>query len=959
MKTLLYLLFIVFGFTANAKTFYVSNGGNDLNSGVDPTTPWQTLSKVNSFTFNPGDQISFKRGDAFYGRITINQSGTSGNPITFGAYGTGANPVFNGFVSVTSWTNLGSNIWESSGAVSTLPTLKIVVINNINTPMGASPNRDATYPFLPNYFTFQSYSGSGMGTTTITSTNLSSATNWTGADVVVRANHWTLDKETITNQAGSTITYQGQTNAISENATNGFWIQNDPRTLDVQNEWYYNPSTKKIRIYSTSQPQNVRVATVDTMIYAGGKSYITVDNIDFTGANTSALVFSGCNHSTITNSNISYTGETAIQAQNTSNYLYVENCNLSDFGGAGIWNTDNGTNWIIRNNTFKRCGLVSVVKPNDYTNGAIEIFSDNALIQYNIIDSVAYEGIHFRGNNVQVRNNFVDHFTFLRDDGGGIYTGFTNETGKIIDGNIVLNAIGNSRGIIAGDAAGNGIYLDGLTDDATVTNNTVAHIVSAGIFLNNGRLNKIHNNTVYDIGGDHWTRGALMVQTYGSAPYASYQRNNNVTNNIFFQKRASQVGIFYYTDNGSNNAIQDFGILDSNYYAKATDNSYFVTYRAEGGGYQNLGLSQFQTVTGKELNGNFYNQKIIDTSTTLFLYNPTKNDSTISLPANFKDVRGNTFSRSITLSPYCSAILIYDSPSTSNIPPIADVGSDRSIQLPKNSIVLPGNDSYDPDGTIISYRWLQISGPTQATITNVNLPDGGVLDLTEGTYQFQLTVTDDKGATGTKILNVTVNEAANIPPTANAGNDQTITLPKNSISLNGTAVDSDGSISSYSWTKVSGPASGTINNANSSSATVTNLSAGTYQYQLAVSDNKGAIAKSTVNVTVNEAANIPPTANAGNDQTITLPKNSISLNGTAVDSDGSISSYSWTKVSGPASGTINNANSSSATVTNLSAGTYQYQLAVSDNKGAIAKSTVNVTVNEAANIPPTANAGND
>ena len=73
----------------------------------------------------------------------------------------------------------------------------------------------------------------------------------------------------------------------------------------------------------------------------------------------------------------------------------------------------------------------------------------------------------------------------------------------------------------------------------------------------------------------------------------------------------------------------------------------------------------------------------------------------------------------------------------------------------------------------------------------------------------------------------------------------------------------------YSWTKISGPASGTITNATSASTTVTGLTQGVYQFQLKVTDNNGATAIDTVQVTVN-AANIPPTANAGTDQTITI-----------------------------------------------------------------------------------------
>ena len=98
----------------------------------------------------------------------------------------------------------------------------------------------------------------------------------------------------------------------------------------------------------------------------------------------------------------------------------------------------------------------------------------------------------------------------------------------------------------------------------------------------------------------------------------------------------------------------------------------------------------------------------------------------------------------------------------------------------------------------------KISGPS-ATISNSKLATTTVSGLLQGNYQFELTVTDDKGAVGTDIVNVTVNPAPNIPPTANAGADQTITLPTDSIKLTGIGTDSDGTIASYLWTKISGP----------------------------------------------------------------------------------------------------------------------------------------------------------
>jgi hypothetical protein len=56
--------------------------------------PWQTIGKVNGESFNPGDHILFKRGEAWKSSIlTIPSSGTVGYPIVFGAYGSGARPI--------------------------------------------------------------------------------------------------------------------------------------------------------------------------------------------------------------------------------------------------------------------------------------------------------------------------------------------------------------------------------------------------------------------------------------------------------------------------------------------------------------------------------------------------------------------------------------------------------------------------------------------------------------------------------------------------------------------------------------------------------------------------------------------------------------------------------------------------------------------------------------------------
>jgi hypothetical protein len=281
-----------------------------------------------------------------------------------------------------------------------------------------------------------------------------------------------------------------------------------------------------------------------------------------------------------------------------------------------------------------------------------------------------------------------------------------------------------------------------------------------------------------------------------------------------------------------------------------------------------------------------------------------------------------------------------------NQPPTANAGANQIISLPTNSVTLTGTGT-DVDGTISSYAWSKVSGPTGATIVSPSSAKTVVNSLVKGTYTFALKVTDNDGATGSDSVVITVNE----PPTANAGTDQTITLPTNSVTLTGTGTDVDGTISSYAWTKVSGPSGATIVSPSSAKTVINSLVQGIYTFALKVTDNDGATGSDSVVVTVKPATNQPPTANAGTDQTITLPTNSVTLTGTGADVDGTISSYAWTKVSGPTGGTIVSPSSAQTVVKSLAQGTYTFSLTVTDNDGATGSDNVVITVNPAITSP--------
>lgn len=99
------------------------------------------------------------------------------------------------------------------------------------------------------------------------------------------------------------------------------------------------------------------------------------------------------------------------------------------------------------------------------------------------------------------------------------------------------------------------------------------------------------------------------------------------------------------------------------------------------------------------------------------------------------------------------------------------------------------------------------------------------------------------------VLEVTGN---NHVPSANAGTNQTITLPTHSVTLSGSGTDPDGDSINYNWAELTNGGA-TIVSPNSASTAVTDLAAGTYNFQLTVTDTGGASSTNNVNITVNNS----------------------------------------------------------------------------------------------------------
>ena len=106
MKKIFIILFLLITVNAYPANYYVdATTGSDGDDGLSEVNAWETISKVNGESFSAGDSILFNKGDTWREQLTIPDSGSDGSPITFGAYGTGDNPIINGADIVSTWSS--------------------------------------------------------------------------------------------------------------------------------------------------------------------------------------------------------------------------------------------------------------------------------------------------------------------------------------------------------------------------------------------------------------------------------------------------------------------------------------------------------------------------------------------------------------------------------------------------------------------------------------------------------------------------------------------------------------------------------------------------------------------------------------------------------------------------------------------------------------------------------------
>jgi len=247
---------------------------------------------------------------------------------------------------------------------------------------------------------------------------------------------------------------------------------------------------------------------------------------------------------------------------------------------------------------------------------------------------------------------------------------------------------------------------------------------------------------------------------------------------------------------------------------------------------------------------------------------------------------------------------------------------------------------------------------SHAALSNANTMIATFVADVSGTYNVQLTVSNGTATDSA----VAVVSTTPVPPVANAGPDQTVSVGA-TVNLNGTnSTDSNGAQLSYTWSFIGMPAKSAALLFSARSATPFFVAdvAGTYKIQLVVNDGSFNSQPSVVTVTTQ---NTPPVAQA----TCTICSGSsgtsavnavIHLDGSkSTDADGDSLTFTWTLNTSQAPGSkaaLSASNIVNPTFTLDVPGTYVAQLDVFD--GTFHRQAT-VTITTSAVLAPTAAPG--
>jgi hypothetical protein len=687
---------------AATTIYYISySGGSDANDGTSPGAPFQTVGKANSLNLLPGDQVLFKCGDTWRADpLILTHSGNASAPLKYGSYPApdcADKPSLSGSRPIGGWTLDAGNVYKATLSAVDFPLgIDQLFRAGQRLTMGRWPNIDAPnggYSFVD---------GHSTGGSQITDNELP-AGNWNGAIVHIKNIRWSMLDRQVTGTNGKTLTLNQGLSCLVSSWSNcigwGYFINNSRNTLDQDGEWFYDPASRVVYLYSAQgAPANIEGSVIPangTDLTQGGlmlssgdaTAFVVVDNLEIKnwfnhGIGTPGGM-SGDIYHDITLRNLAIHDVDGAGANLSSwlerpsdgrkglrgGYNLVLDHNLIDgansFGITGYFASSTFTNNTIRNIALVKnlgksgmgCGLTS----NECTeNGdGLRIRLYNLLnsgygntLQGNYFEKIGYNGVDVFGPETRLENNVIIRSCYTKADCGGVRVfgsdsiAATTVYNVHLVGNLIIDIPGNVDGCEASRAAfGMGIYIDNYSRNVETRGNTVVDTTVSGILYQRS-TGQIVDNTVFNASSG--TEFSAQIDLGGSETQVS------MSGNALYGLKSNAWTLYV-------SALSNILSADNNDYF----HPYVSQHIAYGPSWTRKTFAQWQALSGQDVHSktNWFTQSSGDASRGKIFYNQAKISQTFNLGSRqYLDLDQNPVTGSLTLAPFSSKILVDNGP---------------------------------------------------------------------------------------------------------------------------------------------------------------------------------------------------------------------------------------------------------------------------------------------------------
>ena len=621
---------------------YLSNDGNDNNTGTSPDDAWKSIEKLNVALggLMPGSIIYFRSGDVYEGEVVLRSSGAPGSPVTFTSYGEGENPNLSGALTLTNWQNHGGNIyrvyWPHDAPVQVFVDDELVI--------------HARYPTIHEGFLFKN---GALGNSGFVAEEFPFSVDVVeGAVVRFRSNDWTWENRIVASFENNSILFDSPSQYETRHNF-GYYLDGKPDFLDTPNEWALDAQKDSLYLWfpEGKTPENALVKASffqNGISFGSDEKHIVIENLHFDKQAKHAVDVSGTASKNIVIRNNEFTGinKTAVNLRGKN--LDVLSNQFSDLINTAIYGHNlDGVN--ISHNIIRRVGLNYGYGQTGQHNtcGIYLLDSENALIAFNRLDSIGYGGILAYCTNSIIKKNVVTYAGLTLNDVGAFYCWGHNCNNSVWRNNIGLFTYGNriATGGVNEDqpsSMGFALYFDNNSSYLIAEDNTFA-FNSSGMHSNAG------SNNNWFLGNISYKNNSnqLLYSNFawlGDGPIHGMKAEDNV---LFASSIYNRVFNLKGTD------IYSMGTVDKNYYMNPWD-------------HEGLMTSNIQWSTWVE-NMNDHNSKLSfyvleqasDDDPSELLINDTGNTITVELSGSYVDIDNNPVS-SVELAPFSSKVVIKD-----------------------------------------------------------------------------------------------------------------------------------------------------------------------------------------------------------------------------------------------------------------------------------------------------------